>query len=473
MQSPLAAAIAFFALGATFLGAVVLLLFNPKSATVRWWTLFQLGLMTWLGSQGWGFATGRMEAAWPVLSGAVHMLPAFFLGFAMSDTTRRPLRNGLLAVGVGAALLLVEQASVHRPLPEPLLHAWSTLPWAAATWILWSSGMKSARQKGKERFPRVGVVVSVLLLSIFPVSLIGQVVLDIPMHVFVMPLMIVGMQILIFVGVLYLRFYDIEVRAARTGELAASAAEHERLAVVGELAASLAHEIRNPLTGVRSLAQRIAEGEVGEERRRRYAEVILEEVGRVERLVANLLGIARRPQPRAVTAPGEVTALAPLLEDLLLLLGPRAEKAGVRLEASGGSATAPASREALTQALLNLALNAVAHTPPGGRVEIGAGEEPQGAIVWVRDQGPGVPEEERERIWEPFHSGRGGTGLGLAVVRRLAREEGWRLDLADVPGGGAEFLIRIPRLAAPAPAGTEEGWSHEHEGLVLPVEERR
>lgn len=473
MQSPLAAAIAFFALGATFLGAVVLLLFNPRSATVRWWTLFQVGLMTWLGSQGWGFASGSMEAVWPVLSGAVHMLPAFFLGFAMSDTTRRPLRNGLLAVGVGAALLVVDHASLQRSFAEPLLLAWSTLPWAVATWILWSSGMKSARQKGKERFPRVGVVVSVLLLSIFPVSLIGQVVLDIPMHVFVMPLMIVGMQILIFVGVLYLRFYDIEVRAARTGELAASAAEHERLAVVGELAASLAHEIRNPLTGVRSLAQRIADGEVGEERRRRYAEVILEEVGRVERLVANLLGIARRPRPRAVGAAGEVTALAPLLEDLLLLLGPRAEKAGVRLEASGGSAMAAAPRETLTQALLNLALNAVAHTPPGGRVEIGAAEEPDGVTVRVRDQGPGVPDEERERIWEPFHSGGGGTGLGLAVVRRLARAEGWGLEVADAPAGGAEFLIRIPRLAAPAPLGSGERQAYEHSAFGLGTEEGR
>jgi signal transduction histidine kinase len=258
-----------------------------------------------------------------------------------------------------------------------------------------------------------------------------------------MPLAMVWIQALVFVGVARLRFYDIEVRASRTGEIAAAAAEQERLAVVGELAASLAHEIRNPLTGVRSLAQRLAEDDVEEAKRRRYAGVILEEVGRVERLVANLLGIARRA-PRHEAGDAR-TPLAPLFEDLALLVGGRAEKSRIRLVAEAGAVSAPAAREPLAQALLNLLLNALAHAPEGTSVELRARETADAVEVSVRDHGPGVPAEERERIWEPFHSGSGGTGLGLAVVRRLAREHEWKVEVGDAPGGGAEFRLTLPR----------------------------
>ncbi|HEX2091231.1 MAG TPA: HAMP domain-containing sensor histidine kinase, partial [Longimicrobiaceae bacterium] len=293
--------------------------------------------------------------------------------------------------------------------------------------------------------------VLVPLYLALPFAILGSFLSEQKFGIHVMPLLMIWIQLFVFVGVAYLRFYDIEVRASRSGELAAGAAEGERLAVLGELTASLAHEIRNPLTGVRSLAQRLAEEEIDEPRRRRYAGVILEEVGRVERLVANLLGVAKR-SPRTSTPPAP-TALDTLFEDLLLLVGARAEKAGVRLAASGGGVTVRLSRETLAQILLNLLLNAVAHSRSGGTVQLAA-EEADGAVeVRVRDAGPGIPREERERIWEPFHSGTGSTGLGLAVVRRLAREEGWTVQVGDAPGGGAEFLLRIPESAPRAEAG--------------------
>ena len=87
-----------------------------------------------------------------------------------------------------------------------------------------------------------------------------------------------------------------------------------------------------------------------------------------------------------------------------------------------------------------------AASPAGGTVSLAAHEVAGGLEITVRDAGPGVPREQRDLIWEPFHTGGAGTGLGLAVVRRLSREEGWTAEVGDAPGGGAEFRILIPNI---------------------------
>ena len=449
MNGALAAGEAFFALGVTFFATLVLLLFNPRSSGVRWYALFQLTILTWLFAQGMGFATGDWGTWRPWMSGAVHLTPGFFLAFAVMQTSRRlPLALGAIALAL--ALLPVDQRSMTSSYAEPLLAAWTIGGWLLATWLFVRLMSEEKRPSAGER--RLGRTLLIGISLVMPVGILGSIFSPGQAGIWFMPAAMVWIQTLLFVGVARLRFYDIEVRAVRTGELAASAAEQERLAVVGELSASLAHEIRNPLTGVRSLAQRLAEEEIPEEKRRRYASVILEEVGRVERLVANLLGIAKRA-PRVRDADAR-TPLAPLFDDLALLVAGRAEKAGVRLAADARGLTAPSAREPLAQALLNLLLNAVAHTPAGGAVSLAAREVEGGIEVAVRDGGPGVPQAERGRIWEPFHSGGAGTGLGLAVVRRVAREEGWTAEVGDAPGGGAEFRIRIPR-AAPVDAAKD------------------
>jgi signal transduction histidine kinase len=458
---PLAAAVAWFALGVSFLGTVLLLLFNPRSPGIRWYAVFWVAIMAWLAAQGWAFAVGDWTTPRRVLSIATHLAPGLFLAFALVEGMRKPLVYPLAAVGVALALLPLQVRTWDEPFSVPLLIAWNSGAWVLATVLLIRYRYAGSWVTLPTR--RVGWLVVAGMVAVLPIGLLGGYLTGGQMSVYVLPLLMVWIHLLSFVGVVRLRFYDIEVRAARTGELAAGAAEAERLAVVGELAASLAHEIRNPLTGVRSLAQRLAEEEIDEPRRRRYAGVILEEVGRVERLVGNLLGIARQA-PRAHPADSRA-ALAPLFDDLLLLVGSRAEKAGVRLVADAGGTEAAAPREALAQALLNLLLNAVAHTPRGGAVHLLA-RPAQGAVeLLVRDSGAGVPADERERIWEPFHSGSGGTGLGLAVVRRLAREHGWGAEVGEAPGGGAEFRLRVPSPPSPGsarhplpPQAAGEGW---------------
>jgi signal transduction histidine kinase len=218
--------------------------------------------------------------------------------------------------------------------------------------------------------------------------------------------------------------------------------EIERLAVVGELAASVAHEVRNPLTGVRSMAQRLEEEEISEQKRRQYAGLIVREIGRVEGIVARLLGMARW-SPAPVDG-GETTPLEPLFEDVALLVASRAERAGVEVRVDAGGLSALVARETLAQVLLNLLLNAVAHSPRGGLVELAARNRDERVEIAVRDQGPGVPAADRLRVFEPLYSGTGGTGLGLAVVRRIADENGWSVVVGDAPSGGAEFRVEIP-----------------------------
>jgi signal transduction histidine kinase len=167
----------------------------------------------------------------------------------------------------------------------------------------------------------------------------------------------------------------------------------------------------------------------------------VEEAGRVDRIVGSLLSLSRR----GALGPwsGGSAGLDALFDDLVLLTSARAAQAGVSVQAEKSGIIAPAPREALAQALLNLLLNAIAHTPGGGVVTMSA-EAGERVVVQVRDTGPGVPAEERERIFEPFHTASvDGTGLGLSVVRRIARELDWRLTVVDAPGGGAEFRIGI------------------------------
>jgi signal transduction histidine kinase len=446
---PLAAAIALAAFGALFAGSALLLLIAPGRRGVRWWVGLQATIMVWLLLQGWGALGGDAWFIGPGIHASVFLLPAVFVAFAMMEATARPTRDALLVLGLGAIALLAETSL--RPYSYGVLTAlWHAAGWGIGSWILFGPRLRKRDEPASSdpTRPRTLVLVVALMAIVAPAALVGGFVLGSRMWIYFMPLLVVWLQLLVFFGVARLRFYDVEVRARRTGEIATRAAEQERLAVLGELSATLAHEIRNPLTGVRSLAQRLAEEAIDEDRRRRYAAVILQEVERVERLVASLLGLARRPDGGTGTAP---FALHELLGDLELLLASRAAAAGVRLEMDAGGVTAHARRDTVAQALLNLLLNAIAHAPSGSVVRVAvhtvAGDA-GGLEIVVADRGAGIAPGERETVWEPFRSGSGGTGLGLAVVRRLAREHGWAAELRDREGGGTEAVLRLPSPAA-------------------------
>ncbi len=236
--------------------------------------------------------------------------------------------------------------------------------------------------------------------------------------------------------------------ALRLERLDAEARRLDRLAALGSLAAELAHEIRNPLASVKTFVQLVPERRDDAEFLSHLGALVTDELRRMERLL-DLMVEQGRPSGQGAAAP-----LGEAVEAVAELLRPRAAKSGVRLatRVEPDLPDAALSADELRQVVLNLALNALAATPSGGGVRILGAARDAGLLLSVADEGPGVPPALREALFDPFVSARPGRpgGLGLAITRRLVEAAGGEVTCADRPGGGAEFLVRLP--AAPASA---------------------
>ena len=221
-----------------------------------------------------------------------------------------------------------------------------------------------------------------------------------------------------------------------------SLAHAEKLAAVGELAARVAHEIRNPVTAARSLAQQLCD-EPGAPFPAEHA-LILGELERVERQVAALLRFARRDDFHF-----EPVALTPLVRDTLESFRPRLEAAGivVRVEAPDGI-TARADREKLRQVLVNLvenALDALADGASTRHLGVRVASANGHATIEVADSGPGVPADALARLFEPFFSLKPhGTGLGLAIAKRTIDAHGGRIAAASSAPAGMRISVELP-----------------------------
>jgi signal transduction histidine kinase len=218
-----------------------------------------------------------------------------------------------------------------------------------------------------------------------------------------------------------------------------------RLATVGETAARIAHEIRNPVTAARSLAQQLAR-EPGDPFATEHA-LILGELERVERQVAALLRFARREQ-YALAA----VDLGAVVRSAVDAFRARLAEAGVALavEVADG-VRVRADPEKLRQVVVNLvenALDALAGAGGGRRLSLRVAARNGTAMVEVADTGPGVPPEALPQLFEPFFSLKsGGTGLGLAIAKRTIDAHGGRIGATSVAGAGTTFRIDLPVLA--------------------------
>ncbi|HMF56890.1 MAG TPA: ATP-binding protein [Pyrinomonadaceae bacterium] len=219
-------------------------------------------------------------------------------------------------------------------------------------------------------------------------------------------------------------------------------AQGERLAALGRMAATVAHEVKNPLSAIKSIAQVMSEDEklVGEYSR--DLGLIIGETERLSRSVTQLLSFARHSPP-----PGTPSKVDDLIQAVVELFRPEARTRNVSLEIAGhvDAELNGASAAAVRDALSNLLINATQATPRGGRVRIEAAKEGEAICISVTDSGPGVPAAARQKIWEPFFTTKQrGTGLGLAIVRKRMEEIGGRARLSNSTNGtGARFELII------------------------------
>ncbi|HEY0077931.1 MAG TPA: ATP-binding protein [Pyrinomonadaceae bacterium] len=228
-------------------------------------------------------------------------------------------------------------------------------------------------------------------------------------------------------------------------------AHGERLAALGQMAATVAHEVKNPLSAIKSIAQVMREDERLADDYTRDLDLIVGETDRLNRSVTQLLSFARRaPAMDAAARVDEVVRAS------VALFRAEANSRGVTLELNLDSRLETSAEEgrldgaraaALRDAVSNLLLNALQATPSGGRVSVEAGIENENYLIAVNDGGAGVSPQIRERIWEPFFTTRQrGTGLGLSIVRKRMEEVGGRATLAPAreKQSGARFELRLP-----------------------------
>jgi signal transduction histidine kinase len=234
--------------------------------------------------------------------------------------------------------------------------------------------------------------------------------------------------------------------------------ERALVRIRSQFVANVSHELRTPLAQISMFGETLMLGrERSVEERLHFASVIFREARRLTTLVESVLHFSRseaghralRPEARDVTVD---------VHDALAAFGPLADAGGMRLCAAIPDGVAVlADAGALRQVLLNLFDNAVKYGVAGQTIRVTVERRGAEVVVGVADEGPGIPERDRERVLEPFtrleRADRprvAGTGIGLAVVRDLVDEQGGRLWIEDAPGGGARVVFTLP-VAEDAP----------------------
>lgn len=278
-------------------------------------------------------------------------------------------------------------------------------------------------------------------------------------------------------GTLRAKVEELTASRQRLTETREQLVRSERLASVGRLAAGIAHEVGNPIAAMMGMEELLLEGDLPSETQRDFLQRMKRETDRIHRVVRDLLDFARPEHARVEAGASASANVAAVLGDVAALLRPQRAFRGVELlvEVEDPELRVRMSPDRLTQVVLNLAMNAgdalagpatSSHPPshPSGGLRIGAPRDdspagPAGRVtlravrrgdgpvdVVVEDTGPGIPEELRARVFEPFVTTKEvgqGTGLGLAVCRGLVEAAGGTITLDGTYTAGARFVVRL------------------------------
>ena len=209
---------------------------------------------------------------------------------------------------------------------------------------------------------------------------------------------------------------------------------------------TVSHELRTPLTAIRGHVEALREGVVEEPAARAESlAVIAQETARLERLVGDLLDLAKLGTRRFTVVREEVD-MGRLLDSAYSTFGEEARRRGIDYRHELESRPVVVSDgDRVLQIISNLLANAFRWTPDGGRIDLALRSQNGSVSVAVADTGPGIAQDERERIFRPFWTrDGGGTGLGLAIARELAVALGGRIEVESSPGRGSRFVLVLP-----------------------------
>jgi PAS domain S-box-containing protein len=232
--------------------------------------------------------------------------------------------------------------------------------------------------------------------------------------------------------------HDITDRKRVEAELREQAA----LTRLGQMAAVVAHELKNPLAGLRGALEILGRRMTGEPADRQIITEMVARIDALNQMVQDLLVFARPTPPRFATV-----SAGQIVRATREILSTDPDMRGVSFELSGvdGDTTIQADPELMKAVLLNLIINAAQAMGHAGRIVVSIAETDQRCQISVADQGPGIPEDIREKVFDPFFTTKHrGTGLGLAVARRTVDLHGGKLRFECPPGGGTVMIVSLP-----------------------------
>jgi signal transduction histidine kinase len=255
----------------------------------------------------------------------------------------------------------------------------------------------------------------------------------------------------------------IEAATVKAEQATARAEEAERLAALGRLAAGLAHEIRNPLGSIACSIELLRTGGTLSAEDRKLCEIIERETARLNELVGDMLDLSR---PRAPSkAPTDLAATA---REVVTLAGKSGRGGDVAVRYEGpADVVVLADAAHMRQLVWNLVRNAIQVSSAGDEVVVALGRDGDRTLLEIRDDGPGIPPEARERLFDAFFTTRSqGVGIGLAVVKRIADDHGFALEVDSEEGRGTTFRLKIPTRDE----ARDAAWRSEPPGEDAPKE---
>ncbi len=239
-------------------------------------------------------------------------------------------------------------------------------------------------------------------------------------------------------------------RARSEGLVRRAELDSETSRLRAALFSSVTHDLRTPLASIKAGVTSLLSDEVtyGAAQQRELLTTVLEETDRMNRLVGNLMDLSRIRAGALVLA-REEAAIDEIVDAVVARMRPRFQGIDVRLNVRPDLPDVFVDPVQIDQVLTNLLENAAAHSPAGGEVQIAASAYHDSIQIRVADQGAGIPEAERERVFEAFYRGdtapeRAGSGLGLAIAQAIVVAHGGRIWIEGAPGGGTAVVFELP-----------------------------